>query len=115
MGEPASGAANTALKTEQLSKTSEAANSGKSAAQLSREENKRIQAERRKAEREVQRIEAEIEAAEAEKSALEAKLSNPDVYSNGAKAKQVQTEIDAVSKKLDGLNSDWETAMEKLG
>ena len=115
VGEPASGAANTALKTEQLSKTSEAANSGKSAAQLSREENKRIQAERRKAEREVQRIEAEIEAAETEKSALEAKLSNPDVYSNGAKAKQVQTEIDAVSKKLDGLNSDWETAMEKLG
>lgn len=103
-----------AEKHELPKKTTERRNSEKSAGQLNWEENKRIQAERRKTEREVQRLEAEIAEAETEKAALEAKIANPDVYSNGAKAKQVQNEIETVTTRLDTLNAQWEAAMEKL-
>lgn len=86
----------------------------KSAGKLSWEEQKKQEAEKRKAEKEVARIEEEIAKAEEEKSALEAKMGQPEVYSNGAKAKEVQGKIDAVSAKLDELNAAWEIAMEKL-
>ena len=56
----------------------------------------------------------EIEDAENEKSALEQKMSLPEVYSNGAKAKEVQSKIDALAAKIDELNVAWEEAMEKL-
>ena len=52
--------------------------------------------------------------AENEKSLLETKMSNPDVYSNGAKAKQVQSQIDELAKKIEELNLDWEKAMESI-
>lgn len=79
------------------------------------EENKKLQAERRKLERGVQAIEEEIAAAESEKARLEAVLSEPAVYSNGEKAKEVQREISLTAARLEELNSKWEDAMEKLG
>lgn len=85
-----------------------------SSGQLSWEESKRIQAERRKAEREVAKIEEEIALMEQKKSELDAKMSQPAVYSNGEKAKQVQNEINAVVAKIDELNEKWEAAMENL-
>ncbi|MCR5496095.1 MAG: ATP-binding cassette domain-containing protein [Treponema sp.] len=86
----------------------------KSAGKLSWEEQKKQEAEKRKAEKEVARLEAEIAKAEEEKSLLEAKMGQPEVYSNGAKAKEVQGKIDSVSARLDQLNADWEAAMENL-
>lgn len=86
----------------------------KSAGKMNWEEQKKLEAEKRKNEKEVARIEKEIEDAENEKSALEQNMSLPEVYSNGAKAKEVQSKIDALAAKIDELNVAWEEAMEKL-
>lgn len=83
-----------------------------SAGKLSWEEQKRLEAEKRKAEKEIARIEQEIASLEEKKGELEAKMSLPEVYSNGAKAKEVQTKIDEFNKKIESLNIDWEKAME---
>lgn len=96
-------------------KTSEAkADATKSAGKLNWEEQKKIEAERRKNEKEVARLETEIAKAEEEKSALESKMALPEVYSNGAKAKEVQQKIDETTKKIETLTQAWETAMDKL-
>ena len=87
----------------------------KSEGKRSWEEQKRLDAERRKAERAVAKIEEEISKTEEEKSVLEAKLSLPEVYSNGAKAKEIQTKINEISMQLEKLTEDWEAAMENLG
>lgn len=97
-------------------KTSEAkADATKSAGKLNWEEQKKIEAERRKNEKEVARLETEIAKAEEEKSALESKMALPEVYSNGAKAKEIQKKIDETTKKIETLTQTWETAMDKLG
>lgn len=96
-------------------KTSEAkADATKSAGKLNWEEQKKIEAERRKNEKEVAKLETEIAKAEEEKSALESKMALPEVYSNGAKAKEVQQKIDETTKKIETLTQAWETAMDKL-
>ena len=97
-------------------KTSETkADATKSAGKLNWEEQKKIEAERRKNEKEVARLETEIAKAEEEKSALESKMALPEVYSNGAKAKEIQQKIDETTKKIETLTQTWETAMDKLG
>ena len=93
----------------------ESVDAAKSAGKLSWEEQKKVEAEKRKLEKEVSRIEGEIAKAEEEKSALDAKMGLPEIYSNGAKAKDVQSKIDAIVARIDQLNLDWEAAMEKLG
>ncbi len=85
-----------------------------SATKLSWEEQKKAQAERRKLEKEVEKIEAQITEAEAKKAELENQMSNPDVYSNGEKAKAVQKQIDDIAAQLEHLNEDWEAAAERL-
>lgn len=97
-------------------KTSEAkADATKSAGKSNWEEQKKIEAERRKNEKEVAKLETEIAKAEEEKSALESKMALPEVYSNGAKAKEIQQKIDETTKKIETLTQTWETAMDKLG
>lgn len=97
-------------------KTSEAkTDATKSAGKLNWEEQKKIEAERRKNEKEAARLETEIAKAEEEKSTLESKMALPEVYSNGAKAKEVQQKIDETTKKIETLTQAWETAMDKLG
>lgn len=97
-------------------KTSEAkTDATKSAGKLNWEEQKKIEAERRKNEKEAARLETEIAKAEEEKSALESKMALPEVYSNGAKAKEVQQKIDETTKKIETLTQAWETTMDKLG
>ncbi len=86
-----------------------------SAGRISWEEQKRLDSEKRKIERAVGKIEQEISLAEEKKASLELKMSNPEVYSNGEKAKLVQKEIDELSQKIEQLNVQWEEAMEKLG
>lgn len=81
---------------------------------LSWEEQKKRDAEKRKVEKEVSKIEAEIEELENKKSELEAKMGNPEVYSNGEKAKAVQSEINALISQIDQKTQAWEEASEKL-
>ncbi|MBR1614538.1 MAG: ABC-F family ATP-binding cassette domain-containing protein, partial [Treponema sp.] len=85
-----------------------------SASKLSWEEQKKAEAERRKAEKAVAAIEAEIEKAEKAKAEAENKMADPEVYSNGEKAKAVQKEINELSEKLEELNLQWMEAEEKL-
>ncbi|MCQ2600297.1 MAG: ABC-F family ATP-binding cassette domain-containing protein [Treponema sp.] len=88
--------------------------SEKSAGALNWEEQKKLEAERRKKEKEVARLEEEIAKVEAEISDLQNKMSDPAVYSNGEKAKAVQTEISKLEAKLDELNGAWEIAAGEL-
>lgn len=81
---------------------------------LSWEEQKKRDAEKRKVEKEVSKLEAEIEEFENKKSELEAKMGNPEVYSNGEKAKAVQSEINALISQIDQKTQAWEEASEKL-
>lgn len=82
---------------------------------LSWEEQKKRDAERRKIEREVEKLEAEIADLEAKKAELENKMAQPEVYSNGEKAKAVQREIEEVSNKLEETNLAWMEKAEVLG
>lgn len=95
-----------------------AANEGakqKSAGAIKWEEEKRLASERRKIERQVEKLEAQIAAKENEKKSLEEKLAEPEIYSNGEKAKGVQRKIAALAEELEDLNAEWESAAEMLG
>ena len=79
------------------------------------EEQKKLEAARRKAEKEVAKLEEKITELEDKKSELENKLADPAVYSNGEKAKAVQREIEAVAAEIEETTAAWESAAEKLG
>ena len=81
---------------------------------LSWEEQKRLDAERRKAEKEVSRLEEKITELEEKKSELENKLADPAVYSNGEKAKAVQREIEELAAQIEETTAAWEAAAEKI-
>ena len=83
--------------------------------ELSWEEQKKLEAARRKIEKEVARLEAKITELENKKSELENKLADPAVYSNGEKAKAVQRDIEALAVEIDETTAAWEAAAEKLG
>ncbi|MBD5436813.1 MAG: ABC-F family ATP-binding cassette domain-containing protein [Treponema sp.] len=87
----------------------------KSAGAIKWEEEKRLASERRKIERQVEKLEAQIAAKENEKKSLEEKLAEPEIYSNGEKAKEVQRKIAALAEELESLNAEWESAAEMLG
>jgi ATP-binding cassette subfamily F protein 3 len=87
----------------------------KSAAAISWEEQKKAANEKKRLERLVESLGAQIEETEKGIKALEEKMSDPAVYSNGAKATEVQKQIAAASAELDALNAQWEEAAEKLG
>ena len=74
---------------------------------LSWEEQKRLEAERRKKEKAISGLEEEIARLEEQKTQLENKLADPQVYSNGEKAKSVQREIEEISKKLEEATERW--------
>ncbi len=86
----------------------------KSQAKLSWEERKKFEAEKRKAEKAVKTLEDEILKTESEKKEEENKMANPDVYSNGEKAKAVQKKIEELSARLDDLNEKWMEAADAL-
>ena len=88
--------------------------SSQAGGQLSWEEQKKLEAARRKAEKEVANLEAKITELEEKKSALENKMADPAVYSNGEKAKAVQREIEAVTAEIDETTAQWELAAEKI-
>lgn len=84
----------------------------KSQNQLSWEEQKKQESEKRKIQKEIQKIEEEIQKFEDEKTLLETKLSLPENYSDGTKAKQLQNEINQIAKKIEELNLKWENLVE---
>ena len=88
--------------------------SSQAGGQLSWEEQKRLDAERRKAEKEVSRLEEKITELEAKKTELENRLADPAVYSNGEKAKAVQREIEELAAQIEETTAAWEAAAEKL-
>ena len=86
----------------------------KSESKLSWEEQKKRESERRKIEKKVSRLEEEIENLENKKNELETKLSNPEIYSNGEKAKAVQKEIEEIASQIEIVTLEWEKASEEL-
>lgn len=78
------------------------------------EEKKKLEAERRKAEKLVKTLEDQILKIEEEKKAEENSLADPAVYSNGEKAKAVQKKIEELSAKLEDLNTQWMEAADAL-
>lgn len=86
----------------------------KSESKLSWEEQKKRESERRKIEKKVSRLEEEIENLENNKNELETKLSNPEIYSNGEKAKAVQKEIEEIASQIEIVTLEWEKASEEL-
>ena len=86
-----------------------------SAGKLAWEEQKKLSAERRKIEKEIEKLENQIAESEDRKKELENSLSDPAVYSDGEKSRQVQKEIEGLDAELERLNCLWEEAYEKLG
>lgn len=72
------------------------------------EEQKRLKSERRKLEKEEQRLMEEITALEEKKANLEEELSKPEVYSDGAKSKLIQEEIEKTAKLIEETSAKWE-------
>ncbi len=85
-----------------------------SSTKASWEEQKKAESARRKLEKTVELLEKQIADLEKQKSQAEAELSNPEVYSNGEKAKAVQKQIADFAEKIENLNTEWESAAEKL-
>lgn len=86
----------------------------KSESKLSWEEQKKRESERRKIEKKIARLEEEIENLENKKDELETKLSDPQIYSNGEKAKAVQKEIEEIASQIEIVTLEWEKASEEL-
>lgn len=76
------------------------------------QEQKKLQAEKRKRENRIQKIEEEIEAAEARQAELEAELLNPSNGTNVAKLQEISKEQEALSLRLSGLLEEWEALLE---
>ncbi|MBO4508890.1 MAG: ABC-F family ATP-binding cassette domain-containing protein [Spirochaetaceae bacterium] len=78
------------------------------------EEQKRLKGERRKLEKEEERLMNEISALEEKKSQLEYQLSLPAVYSDGAKSRKIQQEIDETAAAIEKTTAQWEEVSAQL-
>ncbi len=90
------------------------AETSKTSANLSYEEQKRLRSERRKLEKEEERLLNEIEKCEAEIAENEALLAEPEVYSNGEKSRAVQKKIEELRARAEELSESWAEAASKL-
>ncbi|MBO4706369.1 MAG: ABC-F family ATP-binding cassette domain-containing protein [Spirochaetaceae bacterium] len=79
------------------------------------EEQKRLKGERRKLEKEEERLMNEISALEEKKSQLEYQLSLPAVYSDGAKSRKIQQEIEETAAAIEKTTAQWEEVSAQLG
>ncbi|MBQ2529849.1 MAG: ABC-F family ATP-binding cassette domain-containing protein [Treponema sp.] len=105
----------TATERKPETKVESAPTENVSAGKLAWEEQKKLSAERRKIEKEIEKLENQIAESEDRKKELENSLSDPAVYSDGEKSRQVQKEIEGLDAELERLNRLWEEAYEKLG
>lgn len=90
------------------------AETSKTSANLSYEEQKRLRSERRKLEKEEERLLNEIEKCETEIAENEALLAEPEVYSNGEKSRAVQKKIEELRARAEELSEGWAEAASKL-
>ena len=79
------------------------------------EEQKRLKGERRKLEKEEERLMNEISELEEKKSQLEYQLSLPAVYSDGAKSRKIQQEIEETAAAIEKTTAQWEEVSAQLG
>ena len=84
------------------------------ACRVSRAEEKQRQAQIRRLERQEAEILKRMEELEAEKARLENELTQPEVYSQGDKAKEVKLRLDETAAALDAKSREWETVAEEL-
>ena len=85
---------------------------GQSGTPLSWEEQKKLEAEKRKKEKTLANLEKQLEELEQKKSELEGRLADPAVYSNGEKAKAVQREINDLAAQIEEVTEQWMLASE---
>lgn len=78
------------------------------------EEQKRLKGERRKLEKEEERLMNEISELEEKKSQLEYQLSLPAVYSDGAKSRKIQQEIEETAAAIEKTTAQWEEVSAQL-
>ena len=90
------------------------AETSKTSANLSYEEQKRLRSERRKLEKEEERLLNEIEKCETEIAENEVLLAEPEVYSNGEKSRAVQKKIEELRARAEELSESWAEAASKL-
>ena len=100
--------------SEKVKKTAAGKTEEKSALKLSWEEQKKIESERRKAEKNVKLLEEKIFSLEEQKKEAENLLANPKVYSSGEKSREVRKKIEEIDDVLEDLNIQWMEAAEKL-
>ena len=75
--------------------------------QLSWEEQKKLEAEKRKKQKTLANLEQKLAELEQKKSELETRLADPAVYSNGEKAKTVQREINDLAVQIEEVTEQW--------
>ena len=100
-------------KSAEASKAAAVGTASVSAADYRETEKKRQTAVRR-LEREEADILVRMERLEAEKTSLEAEISRPEVYSDGALSKAVQSKLDVVAAGIDAAASEWERVAAEL-
>ena len=86
--------------------------SGPSTVTLSWEDQKKLEAEKRKKQKTLANLEQQLADLEQKKSELENRLADPAVYSNGEKAKAVQREINELAAKIEEVTEQWMDASE---
>ncbi len=74
---------------------------------LSWEEQKKLEAEKRKKQKQISQLEDQLAQLEEKKKSLENKLADPQVYSNGEKAKAVQKEIEEITTQIEETTEKW--------
>ena len=82
---------------------------------LSYEEQKRLRAEKRKREKEEERIFAQLAETENKIRELEAQLANPEVYTDGEKARSILQQIHALQATSAELTEQWEALAQDSG
>ncbi len=86
--------------------------SKKKAGQLSYEAQKRLRAEKRKQEKEEQRIMTALTETEEEIKKLELLMTQPEVYSDGEKIRDIQQKIQKLTEQAEELTEAWEKLSE---
>ncbi len=79
---------------------------------LSWEEQKKLEAEKRKKAKTLANLEQKLAQLEEKKKELENRLADPAVYSNGEKAKEVQRQINELSAQIEEVSEQWMLAAE---
>lgn len=84
--------------------------------QLSRKEQRRIEAEQRQEKyrrtkpfkKKIEPIEKQIESLEERKEELESVMAEPDFYDDGERVQKISKEYDAIQQELDDIMMEWE-------